>query len=286
MNTAQSKRNWFITGCDKGMGLAIAKAALENGDTVAVTLLEKGKKSELAATYGDRVNSYHLDITDSAAIKETVAQIVQDMGNIDVLVNNAGYGIVGSAEETSEKDYRDVFDVNVFGMMEVTRHVLPQMRAQKSGHIINIASLAGFVGLPGMTAYCASKFAVEGYSEALAKEVAPLNVKVTIIEPGGFRTDFAGGSLKQTPSRIPEYRETSEAYSNRVKARHGVQPGDPARLGLALVHIVQQAEPPGRLPLGEDALANVTEKTASLMAGFERWTELSLSTSFVEEPQA
>lgn len=275
-----SPRTWLITGCDKGMGLAIARAALEQGDNVAATVLDPRGRSPLTDDWPGRCRAYRLDVTNHEEAHATVARAEQDFGAIDVLVNNAGYGLVGAAEETAAEEYRRLFEVNFFGMVEVTRAALPGMRQRRRGHVINLSSLVGFVGFAGMALYSASKFAVEGYSESLARECAHLGIRVTIVEPGGFRSDFAGGSLAVARRVIDDYAASAGATRTAMKTRHGTQPGDPARLALALCRISRMAEPPLRLPLGADAWQQVTDKARQVRVDAERWKELSFSTAF------
>lgn len=278
--TSSGHRTWFITGCDKGLGLAIAEAALKQGDDVVATVLAKDGHSRIDGVYGDRFRSRHLDVTDHAASKRLVDEVEAELGGIDVLVNNAGFGLVGAAEETDAAEYRPLFEVNYFGMVELTRAALRGMRARKRGHILNISSLVGFVGAAGFTHYSASKFAVEGFSESLAEEVAPLGIKVTIIEPGGFRTDFAGQSLGRAREVIADYGPTSGNLRDYLKTRDGHQPGDPARLGAALCELVAMAQPPLRVALGDDAWQRVRQKIDRASAEAERWKALSHSTNF------
>lgn len=281
--TSNAPLNWLITGCDKGMGRAIAWNALQRGHRVAATVLAGDGKSSLTEEYPDACSSYHLDVTDHAAVRDVVARVERDCGSIDVLVNNAGFGLVGAAEETDSAEYRPMFEVNFFGLAEVTRAVLAGMRARRRGHIISISSLVGIVGLPGFSFYSASKFAVEGFSESLAAEVRALGIRVSLVEPGGFRTDFAGGSLSRARTVIGEYAETSGQSRARLDARNGKQPGDPMKLGAAICEIVEHGQPPLRLPLGADCLPLVLEKASAVAAECERWRELSLSTSFDTE---
>lgn len=276
------KRTWLITGCDKGMGLAIAKEALEQGHQVAVTVLDKAGASPLVQEYPGLCRAYHMDVTKNDTVRDTVQRVAQDFGRIDVLVNNAGYGLVGAAEESGAEEYRRLFEVNFFGLVEVTRAVLPFMRAQRQGHVINFSSLVGIVGFSGMPYYSASKFAVEGYSESLAKEANHLGIRVTMIEPGGFRSDFAGGSLAVSPTIIGDYDATAGAARAALKVRHGTQPGDPAKLAKVIVDISGMAEPPLRLALGPDAWQQVSQKANFVVAELERWKTLSFSTSFDE----
>lgn len=275
------QRVWFITGCDKGLGYAIAEAALRKGDRVVATVFAPDGKCLLSEQFKTNCVSRHMDVTDSKAVYEAVRQAEEEFGGIDVLVNNAGYGLVGAAEEIDPLEYRPMFEVNFFGLVEVTRAVLANMRHRRRGHIINLSSLVGFVGAPGFAFYSASKFAVEGFSESLAKEVEPLGIKVTMIEPGGFRSDFAGGSLARAQTTIDDYAATSGATRGYLTTRHGNQPGDPALLGTALVKVVDMTNPPLRLPLGGDALEQILGKADFVRAEIDRWRELSLSTNFV-----
>lgn len=277
---------WLITGCDKGMGLAMAEAALARGHNVAVTVLDRAAISPLTQAYPETCRVYHLDVTKPAETAATVARVASDFGTIDVLVNNAGYGLVGAAEESSPEEYRRLFEVNFFGLVETTRAVLGVMRRQRRGHVINFSSLVGIVGFTGMSYYSASKFAVEGYSESLAKEAASLGIRVTIIEPGGFRSDFAGGSLAVSKTEIEDYAETAGATRAALKVRHGTQPGDPAKLARVVVDIAALPDPPLRLPLGPDAWQQVSEKASRLAAELERWKSTSHSTSFDEPSPA
>jgi NAD(P)-dependent dehydrogenase (short-subunit alcohol dehydrogenase family) len=278
--SALPQRGWFITGCDKGLGYAIAEAALKKGDRVAVTVLNKEGKTELARTYGAQCHCYHLDVTDTAAVREVVARAEEDLEGLDIVVNNAGYGLVGAAEETRPDEYRPMFEVNFFGLVEVTRAALPGMRRRRSGHIINMSSLVGFVGAQGFAFYSAAKFAVEGFTESLAKDVGPHGIRTTIVEPGGFRSDFAGGSLARAKTIIDDYESTSGATREYLKARHGAQPGDPSLLAAALCKIVEMPDPPLRLALGPDAWQQVLDKANFVARELVRWKDISLSTSY------
>lgn len=271
-------RTWLITGADKGLGFQTAKAALERGDRVAVTVLAQDGSHVLSAQYSDRLRAFHLDARDHARIGVVVAEAAEAFGSIDILVNNAGYGLLAVAEETAADRYRPLFEVNFFGLAEMTRAVLPLMRRQRSGHIINLSSYAGFGASPGFSFYCASKFAVEGYSEALAKEVKHLGIYVTIIEPGGFRSDFAGPSLDSQLSTIEDYRAIGQRIETYTAQRHGAQPNDPAKFGQALCQLVDADDPPLRLPLGPDAIELIRNELGSVAAELDRWKELSLST--------
>lgn len=279
--TSSTRSTWLVTGCDTGLGYAIAEAALKNGDNVVATVLAKNGYSPLSEKYGDQCRSQHLDVTDHAAGRKLIALTEQVYGGIDVLVNNAGFGLVGAAEETDASEYRPMFEVNFFGMVEITRAALAGMRARRKGHIINLSSLVGFTGASGFAFYSASKFAVEGFSESLAKEVQPLGIKVTIVEPGGFRTQFAGRSLSRAKQTIDDYNPTSGTMREYLEARNGAQPGDPALLGAALCKVVSLSDPPLRLALGQDAWEQVRNKIDNVSHETERWKDLSMSTAFV-----
>jgi NAD(P)-dependent dehydrogenase (short-subunit alcohol dehydrogenase family) len=274
----ESPRTWLITGADKGLGLATAKAALEQGDQVIVTVLAKDGSHSLSGQFPDRLRSIHLDARDQGRITEVVAQALADFGRIDVLVNNAGYGLLAVAEATRPEAYRPMFEVNVFGLIEMTRAVLPIMRRQRSGHIINLSSKAGFKGATGFALYCASKFAVEGYSESVASEVAHLGIHVTIIEPGGFRSDFAGPSLVTALIDDPDYASTNSRISAYVEERHGKQESDPSKFGPALCKLVAAEKPPLRLPLGPDSISLIRDDLRSIASELDQWEQLALST--------
>ena len=281
MSTPET-RTWLITGCDKGIGYAVAEAALRAGDSVAVTVLAADGKSPLAEAYPGKCRAYHLNVTNNEAIRQVVTQVEADFGRIDVLLNNAGFGLVGAAEEVGPDEYRTMFEVNLFGTIEVTRAVIPGMRNQRSGHILSISSLVGFVGAAGFSMYASSKFAIEGFMESIAKELAPFNIKATVVEPGAFRSDFAGGSMQRGKTIIDDYEKTSGATREFLKTRHGTQPGDPSRLGDALVRLTREAEPPVRIPLGSDCLTALLNKVEATKADFDKWRELTLSTNFVD----
>ena len=224
---------WFITGCSTGFGRELAKLVVARGWRAVVTARDRAKVADLANGAEDRVLALSLDVTEAGQIAEAVRAATDTFGRIDVLVNNAGYGYQSSIEEGEEDKIRAQFDANVFGLFALTRAVLPVMRAQKAGHVLNITSVAGFVGFPASGYYAATKHAVEGFSDSLAAEVAPLGIRVTCIEPGPFRTDWAGRSLVQTPSRIADYAETAGARLKATSEKSGTQAGDPVRAGEA-----------------------------------------------------
>ncbi|MGV3577515.1 oxidoreductase [Brevundimonas sp.] len=284
-------RTWFITGATRGLGVAIARAALDAGDNVVVT---GRKRADLTAEHGedsDRLLSLALDVSDLSAAQPAVDAALARFGRIDVLVNNAGYGDLSIFEESTPDDVQAQYATNVFGLMQVTRAVLPSMRAQRSGRIFNVSSIGGIVGGESGTLYCASKFAVEGFSESLAGEVARFGIQVTIVEPGFFRTDFLEPtSVKHGSVPIADYAEAAEALKTFYDARSHNQAGDPAKLGQALVTLVNAPQQPIRWAAGSDGAKMVQMKIDSLQAELDAWKHLTLSTDgdfeFREEPTA
>lgn len=275
---SKTTRTWLITGADKGLGYSAAKAALEQGDNVIVTVLAKDGHHGLAAEYPDRLRSFHLDARDQARCGGVVAKAEKAFGRIDVLLNNAGYGFMAVAEAAAPEQYRAMFEVNFFGLVEMTRAVLPVMRRQRSGHIINLSSKAGFIGVSGFSLYCASKFAVEGFSESVSAETRHLGIHVTIVEPGGFRSDFAGPSLVTAINQDVDYASTNQRIARYVGERHGKQESDPAKFGPAMCKLVAADEPPLRLPLGKDCIDALRQNLRSVSDDFDRWEALTLST--------
>ncbi|CDZ73272.1 Short-chain dehydrogenase/reductase SDR [Neorhizobium galegae bv. orientalis] len=270
---------WFITGCSTGFGRELAKLTIERGWPTVVTARGKDRVADLADGK-DHVLALDLDVTDMKQIADAVSAAEQKFGRIDVLVNNAGYGYQASIEEGEEDEIRAMFDANVFGLFAMTRAVLPGMRAQRKGHILNITSMAGFMGLPSSGYYSASKHAVEGFSDALSLEGAPLGIKVTCVEPGPFRTDWAGRSLKQTPSTIADYAETAAARMGATAGYSGRQPGDPVRAGEAMIAATEADQAPRHLVLGAICYNAVTQKLKERLAQIELWEEISLSADF------
>jgi NAD(P)-dependent dehydrogenase (short-subunit alcohol dehydrogenase family) len=277
----ESPRTWLITGADKGLGLSTAKAALDAGDNVVVTVLAKDGDHVFTRQYPrERFLAIHLDASDLPRIAAVVEQAEQAFGGIDVLVNNAGYGLLSVAEETPPEKYRPLFEVNFFGLVEMTRAVLPGMRRRRSGRIINLSSVGGYSATQGFAFYSATKFAVEGYSEALAKEVKPLGIHVTIIEPHGFRSDFAGPSLQSELCAIDDYRPFAGDYvRDYASTRHGKQGNDPAKFGPAILRLVEAPEPPLRQPLGKDGYEFVRDTSLQVLAEIEKWKEVAFSTT-------
>ncbi|WP_228061507.1 SDR family oxidoreductase [[Phormidium] sp. LEGE 05292] len=277
--TTQQPRVWFITGCSTGFGRALTQAVLERGEIVIATARQPDKLNDLIEQYRDRILSLSLDVTQSADIQMAVNQTIATFGRIDVLVNNAGYGVFGAVEEVSDTDVRRQFETNVYGALGVTRAVLPHLRRQRSGHILNISSSGGFIGFAGAGIYCASKFALEGWSEALAKEVAPLGIHVTIVEPGAFRTAFNGKLVSPTQA-IDDYAATSGQMLQWLQQMNGQQPGDPHKAALAMIQVVNHSHPPLRLVLGADTLDAVHGKMEAFEADLAAWRDISINTAF------
>ncbi|MEM5398733.1 oxidoreductase [Paraburkholderia unamae] len=271
---------WFVTGCSTGFGRELARAVLARGWRCVATARNKASLDDLAPEAGDRLLPVSLDVTDAAQIDAAVAAAQKQFGAIDVLVNNAGYGYQSSIEEGEEREIRAQFDANAFGLFALTRAVLPGMRARRKGHVINITSVAGLAGFPGSGYYAASKHAVEGFSDSLLAEVGPLGIKVTCVEPGPFRTDWAGRSLVQTASRIDDYAETAGARMQRTAQGSGHQPGDPVRAAQAMIRITETDKPPRHLVLGAFGVDAVANRLRAALADIEAWRELSLGTDY------
>jgi len=274
---------WFISGCSTGFGRELAKLVLARGWRAVVTARDAERVADLVEGAEDRALAVSLDVTDQAQIDDAVAQAQAKFGRIDVLVNNAGYGYQASVEEGEEAEIRAQFDANVFGLFALTRAVLPIMRGQKSGNIINITSVAGQVGFPGSGYYAASKHAVEGWSDALLAEVKPLGIDVTCVEPGPFRTDWAGRSLKQTPVKIADYADTAGKRLDGTREVSGTQAGDPVRAGEAMIALTEDANPPRHLVLGAWGYDAVTTKLAARLKEIEAHKADSLGADFPGE---
>jgi NADP-dependent 3-hydroxy acid dehydrogenase YdfG len=271
---------WFITGISSGLGKALADALIENGDFVTGTFRKAVQVEEFNAQYTEKAFAYQLDVTDSQAIKSVIENISATYGKIDVLVNNAGYGFAGAVEEASETEVRAVFEANFYGSLHVTQAVLPIMRKQKSGHIIQISSHGGIKAFAGFGIYNASKFALEGFSEALAQEVLPLGIKLTIVEPGPFRTGFANAGFVQAENKIDDYQSTSGAFKERMKAVDGKQEGEPAKAAQAIIQITNIENPPLRLPLGKVPLTTIQMKIDSVQKDLNDWRSVAESAIF------
>ncbi len=281
MSTSHSfKRVWLVTGASRGIGAKIVAAALANGDAVVATARDA---STLIARFGDQPGllAATLDVTHEAQGAAVAQAAIKRFGRIDVLVNNAGFGLLGAVEEASSDEIKRLYETNVFGLLNVTRAVLPHMRAARSGHVINISSVGGFQSAPGYGVYCSTKFAVEALSEALHGELAPLGVKVTVVEPGYFRTDFLDtNSLVESPESIADYAPTAGEVRKLAKAVNQQQPGDPEKLAQAMITLVESANPPLRLPLGTDSVRYIEAKTAFVTHELSDWRALSESTDF------
>lgn len=267
---------WFITGCSTGFGRNLAQEVLQKGDKVAVTARNPEDVKDIVTQYPNTAIAIQLDVTKPEQVKKAVQQAKQHFGTIDVLVNNAGIGYFGAIEESEEDEIRRMFEINFFGLASVTNAVLPIMRAQRSGHIVNISSVGGLVAFPGVGFYNATKFAVTGYSEALAKEVAALGIKVTVVAPSGFRTDWAGRSANNTKIVIDDYATTAHANQNTIRGYSGNQPGDPVRAAKAIVKAVESATPPVRLMLGAGALKGIRNKIVELQQDIDTWEETTV----------
>ena len=255
-----SQKVWFITGCSTGFGRELVKVATAKGDLVAGTLRKESQFADLEAIAPGKVKAILMDVTNAAQVEAGVTEIIKTYGRIDVLVNNAGYGSMGPIEEIDDAEVRRQFDVNVFGALDVTRRVLPHMRKQRSGHILNITSIAGIQGFPGVGIYNGSKFALEGIGEALAAEVAHLGIKVTNVEPGPFRTEWAGNSATFTMPAIDDYAPSAGENAKAIAERSGTQVGDPIKGAEAMYALTTLEAPPVHLPLGGPAYTRVRKK--------------------------
>ncbi|EJM82916.1 oxidoreductase [Pseudomonas sp. GM60] len=274
------KRIWLITGASRGIGAKIAAAALANGDAVVATARDA---NSITQRFGDQPGllAVTLDVTDEAQSVAVAKAAIEHFGRIDVLVNNAGFGLLGAVEEATADEVRRVYETNVFGLLNVTRAVLPYMRAARSGHVINLSSVGGYRSGAGFGVYCSTKFAVEGLSEALYAELEPLGVKVTIVEPGYFRTEFLeGNSLVESPSSIADYDGTAGEVRKIAKAVTLNQPGDPDKLAQVMITLVEAQKAPLRLPLGSDCVEAIEAKNAFVAGELQAWREVSVSTDF------
>lgn len=272
------KKVWFITGASRGFGADIVRAALERGDYVVATARNPKTVTD---TLGERPNllAIKLDVGVEADAAPAAKKAIDAFGRIDILVNNAGYGLLGAVEESGDAEVRAVFEVNVFGLLNVTRAVLPYMRAARKGHIMNLSSIGGYASYPGWGVYCATKFAVEGLSEALSIELSPLGVYSTVVEPGFFRTDFLSpSSLVSAKDHIADYGDTAGAMRDFAAGADHKQPGDSKKLAAAILKLADAERPPVRLPLGNDTVSKIREKNAAVEAELSQWLEVASST--------
>lgn len=286
MATRKEGRVWFITGCSTGFGRELARAALARGYRVVVTARNPAQVEDLAEEQQGRALVLPLDVTKPEQVAAAVHRAEATFGGIDVLVNNAGIGYFGAVEESEEDEVRRMFEINVFGLSRMIHAVLPKMRERRSGLIINISSIAGITGLPSVGYYNATKFAVEGLSEALALEVAPLGIKVMIVEPSGFRTDWAGRSANESRVEIADYASTSGATRKAMREQSGRQPGDPVRAVQAILTVAETANPPLHLLLGNDAVHLARAKLDNLRRDVDTWEATSASADFPEPDAA
>ncbi|MFF4749183.1 SDR family NAD(P)-dependent oxidoreductase [Streptomyces sp. NPDC002514] len=269
-------KTWLVTGSSRGLGRAIAEAVLAGGHNLVATARRTAPLNDLAERYGDRIRLVTLDVTDAEAARRAVRAAIEAFGRLDVVVNNAGYADMAAIEDMSDQAFRDQIDANLFGVVNVSRAALPVMREQGSGHIIQISSVGGRVGGPGLGAYQAAKWAVGGFSEVLAKEVAHLGIKITVAEPGAMRTDWAGSSMATPPVSEP-YQQVVEPAIARQRAADGNQTGDPARVARILLDVTEAEEPPLRLLLGKDAVRVGQFVAETLAAGDAKWRHVSES---------
>ena len=274
-----TNKTWLITGCSRGLGRALLEAVLAAGDKVVATARRPAELADLGKIYGDSMRAVQVDVTSPAEVKQAVATAAEAFGRIDVVVNNAGYGFIGAFEEMTDDEFKGQIDTNFWGVVNVTRAVLPLLRKQGFGHIIQITSIGGRIGIPGASGYHAAKFAVEGFSESIAQEIKPLGIKLTLVEPGGFRTDWAGSSMAFAKP-IDAYRPTVGFIQDMLQKRNGHQPGDPRKAAQVMLKLVAMPEPPLRLPLGNDAMDFLRQGYKTSANELERWSEITRSTDF------
>jgi NAD(P)-dependent dehydrogenase (short-subunit alcohol dehydrogenase family) len=277
-----SKKVWLITGCSTGFGRELATLVLKLGYKAGVASRNTEDVKDIVEAYPETAVALKLDVTKPDEIEAAVETVKEKFGTIDVLVNNAGIGYFGAIEESEEDEVRRMFEINFFGLANMTKAVLPIMRAQRSGHVLNIASIGGLVGFPAVGFYNATKFAVDGYSEALAKETKHLGIKVTVIAPSGFRTDWAGRSANNSKIVIDDYKETAGTNKNNIRGYSGKQPGDTERAAKAIVAAVEAENPPLRLLLGKAALKGARNKIQELQKDFDTWEDTTVGADFPE----
>ncbi|MFE3654427.1 oxidoreductase [Streptomyces sp. NPDC059152] len=277
---------WFITGCSTGLGRALATAVLAHGHRAVVTARDPEQVADIVADHAGRALALALDVTDPQQVRAAVGRAEAKFGRIDVLVNNAGYGYLAAIEYGEDHEVRALFDTNVFGLIDVTRAVLPGMRARRAGRIVNVSSLGGLAAFGATGYYHATKFAVEGLSESLAAEVAPLGIKVTLVEPAAFRTNWSGPSMRQSALALDDYAATAGARRASTLATYGRQPGDPTRAAAAVIRAVEAEEPPLRLLLGKVALDIVEARIDALKTTMDTWREVTLGADYPQEAAA
>ncbi len=273
-------KTWLITGCSSGLGEALADAVLQRGDRLVATARQADSLDDLIARYPNTARAVAVDVTKAGDAASAIRLAEETFGGLDVLVNNAGFGFVGAVEEAEPAEYRPVFETNVFGLIETTRAALSAMRRSGHGRIVNLSSGAGIAGGAGSGFYCASKFAVEGFSEALAQEVAPFGIRVIIVEPGPFRTEFLGRSINAAKREMPEYADTAGRFRTYRAANDGKQAGDPTKAAIVILKAVDAPEPPLHLPLGERAYAIAHSKFDAFLKDMEGWKADALATGY------
>jgi NAD(P)-dependent dehydrogenase (short-subunit alcohol dehydrogenase family) len=278
----QAGKVWFITGASTGFGREMAEQLLAGGAKVVATARKPEQLSALAAQYPETALVLPLDVNREDAVQSAVEKTLAKFGHVDVLVNNAGYGVLGAVEEVTEAEFMPMYETNVFGLIRVTKAFLPQFRERRSGHIVNLSSIGGLVGLSGWGFYNSTKFAVEGFSEALSVELAPLGVKVLIVEPGPFRTDFLGRSGQEATTRIADYDETSGKTREYMKSNDGKQAGDPVRAVQAIIAAVASPHTPKHLLLGKLALTRFRAKLDEFTQELAAWEPVTLGADFPE----
>ncbi|WP_276496366.1 oxidoreductase [Pontibacter litorisediminis] len=277
-----AEKVWFITGVSSGFGRVLAEEVARRGDKVIGTVRQHRQLEEFNAIAPGSTFAYLMDVTNADGVKATVDAAVKHLGRIDVLVNNAGFGFLGAVEEATVKEFREVMETNFFGALQVTQAVLPYLRRQGHGRILQMSSVAGFRSTQGFGVYNASKFALEGMIEALAQEVAPLGIRVSIIEPGPFRTNFAGSSIKSAQQEMPAYEGTAHVFKNTILGYAGQQDGDPVKAAQVLLQVVDSDNPPLRLPLGQTAYDAVRKKLQQVEQDLGDWESIATKTSFNE----
>lgn len=279
---AADSRVWFITGTSTGFGYLLTQELLRRGERVVATARDTSKLAEFESQYPETLRTFALDVTKPAEIESVAKKAIEVFGHVDVVVNNAGYGVTGAIEEVAEDEFEPMFQTNVYGLIRTTRAFLPHLRERRSGHIINFSSIAGLIGTAGWGFYATTKFAVEGFSEALAEEMKPLGVHVTVIEPGPFRTDFLGRSGKLAAKEISQYAETAGKARQYLQSQSGKQPGDPQKAVEAVIAVVDSPEPPVHLLLGKTALRRFRAKLAGWEKDLAAWESVTTGADYPE----
>lgn len=286
MKESTASRVWFITGTSTGFGRLLTEELLKRGERVIATARDISKLSGLVSQYPEQIRVFTLDVTKPDEITSVAQQAISTFGQVDILVNNAGYGVTGAIEEVGEEEFEHMFQSNLYGVIRVTRAFLPHFRQRRSGHIFNLSSIGGLIGAPGWGFYNTTKFAVEGFSEALAGEMKPLGVRVTVVEPGAFRTDFLGRSGQLAQREISDYASTAGKSREYLKTQSGKQPGDPRKAVEAIITVADSPEPPVHLILGKIALERFRQKIADWQKGIAEWESVTTGADFPEESKA